>query len=112
MDTLMSCDLGCAPSHEEPMGIAPLEYLRLGIPVLCTAAGGLIDVCEAAGPASILLGKDASAEEIASELEKLAKNVDLRQKMRDAAWERKEHFRWERTVQQLEQIWVNSPAAS
>jgi glycosyltransferase involved in cell wall biosynthesis len=106
METLMSCDLGCAPSHEEPMGIAPLEYLRLGIPVLCTAAGGLTDVCEAAGSASILLRKDASAEEIASQLEMLAKDVGLRQNMRDAAWERKEHFRWERTVRELEQIWA------
>jgi len=106
METLMSCDLGCAPSHEEPMGIAPLEYLRLGIPVLCTAAGGLIDVCEAAGPASVLLDKEASAEEIASQLEMLAKDVALLQNMRDAAWARKEHFRWERTVRDLEQIWA------
>jgi glycosyltransferase involved in cell wall biosynthesis len=106
MDTLMSCDLGCAPSHEEPMGIAPMEYLRLGIPVLCTAAGGLVDVCEAAGQASILLGKEASAEEIASRLEVLAKDATLQQTMRDAAWQRKEHFRWERTVRELEQIWA------
>jgi glycosyltransferase involved in cell wall biosynthesis len=88
------------------MGIAPMEYLRLGIPVLCTAAGGLVDVCEAAGPASRLLGKDASAEEIASELEILARSGALRQTMRDAAWKRKEHFRWERTVRELEQVWA------
>jgi len=107
IETLASCDLGCAPSLEEPMGIAPLEYLRLGIPVLCTAAGGLIDVCNAAGPASILLGKDATAEEIASELETLARNPDSRFLMRDYAWKRKEHFRWERTVLELERIWAN-----
>ena len=107
IETLASCDLGCAPSHEEPMGIAPLEYLRLGIPVLCTAAGGLIDVCDAAGPASILLGKDATAEEIASVLENLAREPDARQSMRDHAWKRKEHFRWERTVLELERIWAN-----
>jgi glycosyltransferase involved in cell wall biosynthesis len=107
IETLARCDLGCAPSHEEPMGIAPLEYLRLGIPVLCTAAGGLIDVCDAAGPASILLAKDATAEEIASELETLAKNPDSLSQMRNHAWNRKEHFRWERTVLDLEEIWAN-----
>ncbi len=106
IETLASCDLGCAPSHEEPMGIAPLEYLRLGIPVLCTAAGGLIDVCDAAGPASLLLGKDATAEEIASALANLARNPDARQFMRDCAWKRKEYFRWERTVLELQDIWA------
>lgn len=107
IETLSHCDLGCAPSHEEPMGIAPLEYLRLGIPVLCTAAGGLIDVCDAAGPASILLGKDATAEEIASKLEGLARNPDSLLSMRDCAWKRKEYFSWGRTVLELEGIWAN-----
>lgn len=102
---LEKCDLGCAPSHEEPMGIAPLEYLRLGIPVLCTAAGGLKDVCLAAGPASILLGKDAEAEEIAAQLQSLARDPERLQKMNDAAWARKEHFSWDRTVRELQHVW-------
>jgi glycosyltransferase involved in cell wall biosynthesis len=105
IQTVSGCDIGCAPSHEEPLGIAPLEYLRLGIPVLCTRAGGLQDVCEAAGPASILLRKDATAEEIAAEFESLAKDVDRFRKMQAVAWERKEHFCWDRTVRDLQKIW-------
>jgi glycosyltransferase involved in cell wall biosynthesis len=103
--TVASCDIGCAPSHEEPLGIAPLEYLRLGIPVLCTSAGGLKDVCEAAGPASILLCKDATAEEIATEFESLVRDIDRFRRMRAVAWERKEHFCWERVVRDLQAIW-------
>jgi glycosyltransferase involved in cell wall biosynthesis len=106
MDILDSCDLGCVPSYEEPMGIAPMEYLRLGVPILCTAAGGLIDVCKAAGPASILLNKDATAEEIAAVLERLARNPGTLQRMRVVAWERKEFFSWDRTIQELQRLWA------
>ncbi len=107
MDILESCDLGCVPSHEEPMGIAPLEFLRLGVPIVCTAAGGLIDVCEAAGSASILLRKDATPEEIAARLQNAARNPSTLQQMRVAAWERKEYFSWGRTVTELQNIWAN-----
>jgi len=105
IDIVGSCDLGCAPSHEEPMGIAPLEYLRLGVPVVCTAAGGLIGVCKAAGQASILLNKDATPEELATTFEALAKNPDRLRQMRAAAWERKEYFSWDRSVKELTRIW-------
>jgi glycosyltransferase involved in cell wall biosynthesis len=105
INIVAGCDLGCAPSHEEPLGIAPLEYLRLGVPVLCTAAGGLTDVCRAAGPASVLLDKDANAEQIAFAFEALTDNPDQLRQMRTAAWERKEYFSWSRTVTELQRIW-------
>jgi len=105
IDIAGGCDVGCAPSHEEPMGIAPLEYLRLGIPVLCTAAGGLKDVCAAAGAASVLLSKDATAEEIAAEFESVSRDGDRLRSMQAAAWKRKDHFSWERTVRELQRIW-------
>jgi len=105
IDTIASCDLGCAPSHEEPMGIAPLEYLRLGVPVVCTAAGGLIDICKAAGSASMLLEKDASPEHIALAIEGLVKSPDSLRKMRASAWERKEYFSWQRAVTELQRVW-------
>ena len=103
--TIASCDLGCAPSHEEPLGIAPIEYLRVGVPVVCTAAGGLIDVCQAAGTASILLEKNATPEQIAVAFEGLAKNPDRLRQMRAVAWERKEYFGWDRAVVDLLRIW-------
>jgi hypothetical protein len=109
MDVLESCDLGCAPSYEEPMGIAPLEYLRLGIPVVCTGVGGLIDVCEAAGPACLSLSKNANAEEFAAQLESFAQHPEWRQVMNRAAWNRKHHFTWERAVQELQVIWQAPP---
>jgi glycosyltransferase involved in cell wall biosynthesis len=105
IDTIDSCDLGCVPSHEEPMGIAPIEYLRLGVPVVCTAAGGLVDVCQAAGEASILLSKDTTAEELATELGSLARDTARLHRMRAAAWRQKEHYSWNRAVKELQLIW-------
>jgi len=72
---------------------------------VCTAAGGLKDVCEAAGPGSIFLAKHAVPEQIAVAFEELAKNPDRLRLMRAAAWERKEYFSWERTVMELQRIW-------
>lgn len=105
IDIVASCDLGCAPSHEEPLGIAPLEFLRLGVPVVCADTGGLKDVCKAAGPASILLNKDATPEDIALAIEAPARHPDILQRMRTAAFERKEHFSWDRTVKQMGKHW-------
>jgi glycosyltransferase involved in cell wall biosynthesis len=108
LEILESCDVGCAPSYEEPMGIAPLEYLRLGIPVVCTLVEGLIDVCEAAGGASVAVHGEATAEELAVQLEAVARDANRRAEMQDTAWNRKEHFTWDRAVRELRGIWETS----
>jgi glycosyltransferase involved in cell wall biosynthesis len=105
IEALLSCDIGCAPSYEEPMGIAPLEYLRLGIPVVCTAVGGLVDILEAAGSAALSIPRDATAEDLAQRLEPLARNPATLHTMSESAWRRKEHFSWDRTVAELEEVW-------
>lgn len=90
------------------MRIAQLEYLRSGIPVLCSSTGRLLDICNAAGQASILVSKEATAEEIANSLLETALSPETRRKMRPSAWERKEYFSWHRTVRDLERIWLAS----
>lgn len=107
IDLLLSCDFGCSPSYEEPLGIAPLEYLRLGIPVLCTDVGGLKDVCEAAGPAAILVPRVATGEELAGVLAEIVRNDGAVANMRDAAWTRRNYFSWNRTVAELEAAWAS-----
>jgi len=105
VEALLSCDIGCAPSYEEPMGIAPLEFLRLGVPVVCTAVGGLVDILEAAGSASLAISRDVTAEELAQHLEPLVRDPARLQAMSQFAWRRKEHFSWDRTVAELKDIW-------
>ncbi len=43
ISALAQCSLGCLPSYAEALGIALLEFLRLGIPVVGTRVGGIPD---------------------------------------------------------------------
>ncbi len=105
LDVLTTYDLGCSPSHQEPMGIAPLECLRMGIPVLCTAVGGLVDACPVAEGAGILALADAGGEDLAQLIEPLIREPERLQAMRDATWRIKERYSWTRAVANMKQIW-------
>jgi glycosyltransferase involved in cell wall biosynthesis len=105
LEVLDSFDIGCFPSHQEPMGIAPLECLRLGIPVICTAQGGLVDACPADQGAGILAGSDPTPEGLAAMMEPLLRDAETLQILSDSAWRIREHYRWERTVSDMQRIW-------
>jgi glycosyltransferase involved in cell wall biosynthesis len=106
IELLESCDFGCSPSHEEPMGIAPLEYLRLGIPVVCTMTGGLVDVCTAAGLAALAVPKEVSGEQLAERIAETVSDPSRLNQVKQCAWAGKEHFRWERAVEDLRKVWA------
>jgi glycosyltransferase involved in cell wall biosynthesis len=61
-----SVHLGCLASRSELAGIAMLEFLRLGVPVLGTRVGGATDILENGG--SVMVAPDISVEELAEVL--------------------------------------------
>ncbi len=66
---LAQCALGCLPSYAEALGIALLEFLRLGIPVVGTRVGGIPDaVPEGAG---VLLDSDVDPRGLAEVIGRL-----------------------------------------
>lgn len=66
---LAQCALGCLPSHAEALGIALLEFLRLGVPVVGTRVGGIPDaVPDGAG---VLVDKDVDPRGLADVIGRL-----------------------------------------
>ena len=91
---LFSCADACIiPSVCESASLAVLEAMACGIPVLCSNAGGLSEV---AGPAPIYFDSD-NIEEIATDIEKIISDKELREKIvnESTAWVKR--FTWEKT---------------
>jgi glycosyltransferase involved in cell wall biosynthesis len=86
--------------HAEEFGIAPLEAMACGTPVLALREGGLAESI-VDGQTGYLASDGATFQERAR---LLAGNEDLRRSLGAAARARAEQFTWQRTVAAMEQI--------
>lgn len=82
---LAAMDLFLFPSHKEAMGIALLEAMQQGLPVVAARVGGIPEVVS---PESGLLVGAGSPEQLAQEGRRLLQNCGLRRSMGEAGRER------------------------
>lgn len=90
------------PSHNEGFGLAPLEAMACGVPVIVNKAGGA--VAEVVGDAGIVLEKN-DPETVYEAIVKIFSDETLERKLRKAALERAKIFRWEQTAKQTLEIY-------
>ncbi len=96
IDALGQCALGCLPSYAEALGIALLEFLRLGIPVVGTRVGGIPDaVPEGAG---VLVDADVDPAGLAEVLGELCADEGAYARLRRGAAAAREWATWERAA--------------
>lgn len=94
-----SFHFGCLLSSVEAFGISTFECLRLGVPVIGTRAGGIIDsVPDGLG---FLFEPKHGLDEIVSVLESHARNPDQYAALRSRVIDRVSEFSWNRTVSQF-----------
>ncbi|HKV90694.1 MAG TPA: glycosyltransferase family 4 protein [Thermoplasmata archaeon] len=78
-----SADIYVQPSRAEPFGMAALEAMACGLPVIASATGGLADLVEDGGNGILVPPGDPAALGLA--IARLAADPDLRRRMGDAS---------------------------
>jgi glycosyltransferase involved in cell wall biosynthesis len=98
---LAQCAVGCLPSYAEALGIALLEFLRLGIPVVGTRVGGIPDaVPEGAG---VLLDGDVNSRGLAEVIGKLCTDKQTYAALSRGALRARAWTTWERAASEFSQ---------
>ncbi len=102
VDALRSFHFGCLLSSVEALGISTLECLRVGVPVVGTRVGGIVDAIDESVGA--LVEPEDSPEAIAERIRLLVAPDRYRQLRLEAA-RRSEEYSWCATVHRLRQVW-------
>jgi glycosyltransferase involved in cell wall biosynthesis len=92
-------DVACMLSRAENAGIALLEFLRLGVPIIGTDVGGIPDIVELG--AGELVAPEISAVELAQLLARLIDEPYRLAELRERAWRLRHNASWGRAVQAL-----------
>lgn len=102
IEAIRTVDLGCQLSRAELTGIATMEFLRVGVPILATDVGGIPDMFADGG--GILVSPDISVEELATRLHTLMMDSEQYHKLRQAAVRRAEWASWRRVARELDAV--------
>jgi glycosyltransferase involved in cell wall biosynthesis len=88
-------------SRAELTGIAPLEFLRMGVPIIATDVGGIPDILELG--AGLLVSPEITADDLAQHL-RLIDEPDQMVELKQSAWRRRHKASWRRVVQELKRV--------
>lgn len=99
IDIIRSVDLGCMLSHAEMAGVALMEFLRLGVPVVATDVGGIPDIVGLG--AGELVPPEISPDDLAQRFACLIDERDRFAELKDDAWRRRHNASWRRVVKEL-----------
>ena len=97
VEILRSFHFGCLLSRVEASGFSTLEYLRLGIPIIATGVGGIVDP----KGAGLRFPLEAEGEQIAEALVEVVRKPDRYATMRKAAARDGMAYRWERSAKEM-----------
>jgi glycosyltransferase involved in cell wall biosynthesis len=102
IEVVANVDIGCMLSRAELTGIALLEFLRMGVPIIATDVGGIPDIIELG--AGQLVSPEISAEDFAQRLARLIDQPDHLAELKQSAWRRRHRASWRRAVQELKAV--------
>jgi glycosyltransferase involved in cell wall biosynthesis len=102
LEVVGNVDVGCMLSRAESAGIALLEFLRLGIPVIATDVGGIPDIVDLG--AGQLVSPEIPASDLAEHFARLLDEPERLAELQQRAWRRRQNASWRRVVRELQGI--------
>ena len=91
------------PSLHEGFGLAPLEAMACGLPVICSDRGGLKEVC---GVAALYLHDPNDANALAHKVNNLLRDPKMHDKLRIQGIKRAAQFTWFEAAKRTSDIYV------
>jgi glycosyltransferase involved in cell wall biosynthesis len=102
LEIVRNFDLGCMLSRAESTGIALLEFLRLGIPIMATDVGGIPDIVDLG--AGQLVSPEIKASDLAEHFAHLLDEPERLAELQESAWRRRQNASWRRVVRELKTV--------
>ncbi|MHC4511888.1 MAG: glycosyltransferase family 4 protein [Planctomycetota bacterium] len=102
-EVMVAFDVAVVPSRREAFGIAAVECMRMKVPVVASAVGGLVEVVRHEKTGILL--DPLSSETIAEAVERLARDDSLCQKLRSEAEAFSRKFDGRQQLGQIAQIY-------
>ena len=102
IEIVSSVDVGCMLSRAENAGVALLEFLRMGVPIISTDVGGIPDILELG--AGQLVSPEISAHDLAQHIARLLDDPDQIAALKQSAWRRRFNASWRRAVRDLKEV--------
>lgn len=99
IEIVRNVDIGCMLSRAEMAGIALLEFLRMGVPIIATDVGGIPDIV--ALGAGNLVSPEISPGNLAQHFARMVDKPDRLAELRESAWHRRHNASWRRAVAEL-----------
>jgi len=98
-----TCKFFVMPSLFESFGLAAVEAMSYGRPMICTNVNGLPDTVQEGGV--IVPPKDPRA--LSDAMNKLLENADERKRLAKAARKQAEKFNWDDNIRKIEDVYKN-----
>lgn len=102
---LAASDVFVFPSRREGMGVAPLEAMSAGVPVIIARLPGITDLASIHEVTGLYI-EPGNVEQLKEAMRRLGEDPELRQRMGQAARQRiEEAFYWDQHVSRWEQLY-------
>lgn len=103
---LAASDVFVFPSRREGMGVAPLEAMSAGVPVIIARLPGITDLANIEGKTGLYV-EPGNVEQLKDAMRRLGEDAELRRRMGRAARQRiVEAFSWDQYVSRWEQLYA------
>jgi glycosyltransferase involved in cell wall biosynthesis len=102
INIVSNIDVGCMLSRAETAGIALLEFLRMGIPVIATDVGGIPDIMKLG--AGYLVAPEIRASDLAEHFARLLDEPEWLAELQENAWRRRQNASWRRVIRELKGV--------